>query len=107
MLDLIAHGAAGLGPVHLLLTSAAEIGFGPDGVERGWIGSALAPLWMFSGPFQYFQSAILEAWQPKVSAQLADGKGAQFLDIPGSSQLLTSSLLRERDTMLIRSIMCG
>ena len=30
MLDLIAHGAAGRGPVHLLLTSAAEIAWDGD-----------------------------------------------------------------------------
>ena len=41
MLDLIAQGAAGHGPVHLLLTSAAEIGFAWDGSETGWIRAAL------------------------------------------------------------------
>ena len=33
MLGLVAHGADGHGPVHLLLTSAAEIGFGTE--KRG------------------------------------------------------------------------
>ena len=34
-LDLIAPGAEGHGPVHLLLSSAAEIGFAFDGVRAG------------------------------------------------------------------------
>ena len=93
MLDLIAHGPDGHGPVHLLLTSDAEIGFAWDGEERGWIRAALSPLGMLSRSIQHFQSAIFEAWQLKVSAQLADRKGlrgAQFLDVQGSLQLLTS-----------------
>ena len=63
MLDLRAHGAEGHGPVHLLLTSAAEIGFAWDGGEQGWVRAALPPLWMLSGLVQHFHSAVLEAWQ--------------------------------------------
>ena len=59
MPHLIAHGATGHGPVHLLLISAAEIEFAWDGDERGWIQAALLPLRMLSGPIQHFQSAIL------------------------------------------------
>ena len=47
MLDLIAHGAAGHGPVHLVLTSAAEIGFGWNGDEPVWIRAALPLLVCF------------------------------------------------------------
>ena len=54
MLDLIAHGADGHGLVHLLLNSAAEIGFASDGEERGWIPAALPPLRMLAGPIQHF-----------------------------------------------------
>ena len=63
MLDLLAHGADGHGPVHLLLTSAAEIGFAWDGGEQGWVQTALPPLRMLSGPVQHCENAILEAWQ--------------------------------------------
>ena len=35
--DLISRGAQGHGPVHLLLTSAAELGFAWDGDEKGWV----------------------------------------------------------------------
>ena len=100
--DLTAHGAEGHGPVHLLLISAAEIGFA---MGRG--GEGLDT--MLSGPVQHYQSATFEAWQLNVRAQLADRKcfrGAQFSDIPGSVQLLTSSLQRERVKMLSRYILC-
>ena len=72
MLDLIAHGAAGHGPVHLLLISAAEIGFAWDGEQQGWIRAALPPRKMLTGPIQHCQGAIFEAWQLKVSPQLAE-----------------------------------
>ena len=54
MLDILAHGADGHGPVHLL-QSCAEIG------EQGWIRAALPPLTMLSGRVQHFQNAVLEA----------------------------------------------
>ena len=44
MFDLISWGAQGDGPVHLLLASAAEVGFAWDGDERGWVRSSLPPL---------------------------------------------------------------
>ena len=43
MLDLISRGAQGHGPVHLLLISAAELGFAWDGVEKGWVRVSLPP----------------------------------------------------------------
>ena len=44
MLDLISRGAQGHGPVHLLLISAAELGFAWDGAEKGWVRSLPASL---------------------------------------------------------------
>ena len=41
MLDLVAHGAPGHGPVHLPLITAAELGFVWDGEQQGWIRAAL------------------------------------------------------------------
>ena len=73
MLDLVAHGARGHGPVCFLFLSAAEIGFVGNGEQQGWIRAALCPLWMLTWPIQHFQSAIFEAW-----------RGAEFLDIRGS-----------------------
>ena len=84
MLDLVAHGAPGHGPVHLLLISAAEIGFVCDGEQQGCIRAALPFLRMLTGPIQHFQSAILESWQLKIGAQLAEREGfrhSQFLDV--------------------------
>ena len=43
MLDLISWGAQGHGPVHLLLISAAEIGFAWDSGEQEWVRVSLPP----------------------------------------------------------------
>ena len=63
MLYLISRGAQGHGPVHLLLISAAEIGFAWDGDEKRWVRVSLPPLRMMTGPVQHFRSAILDAWR--------------------------------------------
>ena len=110
MLDLISRGAQGHGPVHLLLISAAELGFAWDGNEQGWVRVSLPPLRMMTGPLQHFRSAILDAWRFHVFAKLSERKGfwrGEFADFQGSLQLLTSSHLRERDKMLLRAILCG
>ena len=41
MRDLISRGTQGHGPVHLLLISAAELGFAWHGAERGWVRVSL------------------------------------------------------------------
>ena len=43
MLDLISRCAQGHGPVHLLLISAAELGFAWDGDEKVGFGSPSLP----------------------------------------------------------------
>ena len=63
MFDLIAGGAQGHGPVHLLLTSAAELGFAWDVDEKGWVRPSLPHLRMIAGPIQHFFSSILDAWR--------------------------------------------
>ena len=110
MLDLISRGAQNHGPVHLLLISAAELGFAWDGNEHGWVRVSLDPLRMMAGLVQHFRSAILEAWRVHVFAKLSERKvfwGVEFANFQGSLQLLTSSHLRERDKMLLRAILCG
>ena len=62
MLDLVSRGAQGHGPVHLLLISAAEIGFAWDGDEKGWVRVSRPPSRMMAGPIQHFRTAILDAW---------------------------------------------
>ena len=59
MLDFIFWGAQGHGPIHLLLISAAELGFAWDGDEKGWVRVSLPPLRMMTGPVQHLRSAIL------------------------------------------------
>ena len=110
MLDLISGGAHGHGPVHLLLISAAELGFAWDGDEKGWVGVSLPPLRMMTGPVRHFRSAILDAWRFQVFARLSERQGflgGEVSDYYGSLQLLTSSHLRERDKLLLRAILCG
>ena len=53
MLDLISRGAQGHGPVHLLLTSAAELVFAWDGDDRSWVRVSLPLLRMMAGPIQH------------------------------------------------------
>ena len=65
---------------------------------------------MMTGPIQHFRSAIWQAWQGKVAADLCRRRGFRggfFVDIYGSHQLLVSSHLWERDKMLLRAILSG
>ena len=71
LLDLISRGAQFHGPVHLLLISAAELGFAWDGAEKGWVRVTLPPLRMMAGPVQYFRSAILDAWRFQVLSRFS------------------------------------
>ena len=110
LLDLISRGSQGHGPVHILLISAAELGFAWDGDEKGWVPVFLPPMRVMVGPVQHFRSAILDAWRFHVFARLSERKGfwcGDFVDFQGSLQLLTSSHLRERKKMLLRAILCG
>ena len=103
LLDLISRRAHGHGPVHLLLKSAAELGFAWGGAEKGWVRVSLPPLGMMTGPVQHFHSSILDAWRFRVFTKLSERKGflgGEFDDFQGSLQILTSSHLRERDKRL-------
>ena len=95
MLDLISRKAHG--PVHLLLISAAELGFAWDGDEKGWVRVSLRPLRMMTGPVQHFRSAILDAWRFHAFAKLSERQG--FFGIFMVLYNYTSSHLRERDKM--------
>ena len=110
MLDLISRGARGHGLVHLLLISAAELGFAWDGYEKGWVRVSFPPLRMMTGPVQHFYSSILDAWRFSVFAKLFERKGflgGEFSHVQGSLQLLASSHLRERDKMLLSHFVWG
>ena len=110
LLDLVAAGRPGHGPVHLLLKSACHLGFAWDSDEEGWIRPGLLPLRILAGPFQHFRSAICAAWWGRGAGILTTRQSFRrgpLLDYDGTKQLLFSSHLRERDKMLLRSILCG
>ena len=103
-------GCPGHGPAHLLVESAAEIGFlwSPDLV--GWVLEGLPDLRNLAGPIQHFRAAVLEGWRGKVSADLCGRKGFRgglWLDVDGTLQLFNSDHVQERDKGLLRGIMVG
>ena len=108
LLGHAADGCPGHGPAHLLIESAAEIGFvwSPDVV--GWEREGLPVLSNLAGPIQHFREAVLEGWRGKVSADHCIRKGFRggpWLDLDGTLQLLNSDHVRERD--LLRGILVG
>ena len=58
LLDLVSIGAPGRGHVHLLVDSAASLGFQwcPDGFC--WSRPGLPPMPMVEGPYQHFKAAV-------------------------------------------------
>ena len=72
MLDFISRADQGHGPIHLLLVSAAELGFAWDGAEKSWVRVSPRPLRMMTGPVQHFRSAILDAWRFSVFSRLSE-----------------------------------
>ena len=70
LLAAAAEGSSGHGPAHLLLESAAEIGFSWCPLVLGWDRPGLPVLSMVAGPIQHFRAAILDAWRDKVSVDL-------------------------------------
>ena len=110
LLDMVSEGCRGHGPVHLLVSSAAEIGFRWNPHSLAWHRPGLPLLSNLAGPVQHFRAAILDAWQNKTAADLCGRKGFRggpLLDIRGSLQLVNSSHVRERDKGLLRCILVG
>ena len=103
-------GCPGHGPIHLLSSSAAEIGFRWNPDALAWVRPGLPMLSNLAGPIQHFRSAIIDPWRNKVAADLCGRKGFRggpLLDVHGSLQLLNSSHVREREKALLRSVMVG
>ena len=73
--SMLPDGCPGHGPAHLLVVSAAEIGFvwSPDMVV--WVREGLPVLSNLAGLIQHFRSAVLEGWRSKVSADFCARKG--------------------------------
>ena len=56
--DSAAEGCPGHGPGHLLVESAAEIGFQWSSPELGWVRVGLPVLCHLAGPLQLFRAAV-------------------------------------------------
>ena len=109
LLDMVGEGCPAHGPIHLLSTCAAEIGFRWNPDALAWVRPGLPMLSNLAGPLQHFKTAILDAWRNNFAADLCgrEGfRGGPLLDVHGSLQL-NSSHVRERDKGLLRSIMHG
>ena len=110
LLEMVGEGCPGHGPIHLLVASAAEIGFRWDPLILAWSRPGLPLLRNLASPIQHFRAAILDAWRNKAAADLCgrEGfRGGPLLDVHGSLQLLNSSHVRDRDKGLLRSILFG
>ena len=108
LLEMVGEGGPDHGPIHLLVSTAVEIGFRWNPDALAWSRPGLPLLSNLAGPLQHFKAAILDAWRNKAAADLCGREGFRdgpLLDIPGSLQLLNSSHVRERDKALLRSIM--
>ena len=91
LLELVGDGCPGHGPINLLSSSAAEIGFQWDPHALAWVRPGLPLLSNLAGPIQHFQAAILDALRKKVATDLCKRKGfrgGHLLDVHGSLQLL-------------------
>ena len=100
LLGSAAEGSLGHGPAHLLIQSAAEIGFRWDLEELAWCRPGLPLLSNLSGPIQHLRAAILGAWRNKVSADLCARKGFRggpWLDIDGTLILVGGVWRKVRD----------
>ena len=69
------EGCSVHGPAHLLVESAADIGFSWCSRVFGWIRPGLPVLSVVAGPIQHFRSAVLDAWRHRVSMGLCSRKG--------------------------------
>ena len=110
LLAAAAEGCSGHGPAHLLVESAAEIGFSWCSQVPGWNRTGLPVLSMMAGPIKHFRAAVFGAWRHRVSMDLCSRKGFRggpFLDVSGTMQLLNSDHVRERDKALLRGVLVG
>ena len=114
MLAAISTGVRGHGPIHLLLASAAKIGFVWNSDTCVWTRPGLPSLHILFSPWQVIRSSILQAWRNTVFADLCKREGfrgvvgcSSLFDWDGSLKLLLSSHVRERDKALLRAILVG
>ena len=94
LLDSVAEGCSGRGPAHLLVESAAEIGFQWDSLQVGW---------------EHYRAAVLRPGGVRFRLSYVLGRafvGALrwVLKVPCSSLTLT---MFGRDKVLLRSVLVG
>ena len=80
----------GMVPIHLLSTSAAEIGFRWNPVALAWVRPGLPLLSNLAGSIQHLRAAILVAWRNKVAADLCGRKGFRCVAFAGCPWLLAA-----------------
>ena len=92
LLRIVAAGAPGHGPVRLLLSSAASLGFSWNSDLCVWLRPGLPALCQISSPLQFFRNCVWDAWRTKVAGDLssrAGFRGGRYLDFRSSMKLLS------------------
>ena len=75
-----------------------------------WVRPGLPHLCQLASPYQFFKSAVWDAWCAKVACDLSARQGFRgggLLDLRGSLRMLRSSHVRDRDKELLRGILSG
>ena len=75
LLDLVSAGAPGHGPLHLLVRSAAKVGFRCSSDGFCWYRLGLPRLPFIERPIQHFKAAIVDAWSFVFPPTSAVGRG--------------------------------
>ena len=108
LLDLVGGGAPGHGPVHLLVESAASLGFQWCLSGFCWDRPGLPQLPMVECPYQDFKdSSALRDFNSADLCRRKGFRGGPLFDFRGSTQLLDSTHVRDRDKALPRAILSG
>ena len=100
LLRVVAAGAPGHGPVRLLLSSAASLGFSWNSDLCVWLRPGLPALCQISSPLEFFRNCVWDAWRTKVAGDLSSRAGfrdGRYLDFRSSLKLLPSPHLRGED----------
>ena len=87
LLEMVGNGCPGHGPIHLLCSSAARIGFWWNPVVLAWERPGLPVLSLIAGPLQHFKAAVLDAWRNKVAGDLCSRQGFRGGPLAGCSWL--------------------
>ena len=88
---VVSAGPPGHGPVHLLLSSAASLGFSWDSDLCVWLRPGLPALCQISSPFHFFREPVWDAWRTEVAGDLSSRAGfrcGRYLDFRGFFEAL-------------------